>query len=157
MLGNRANSEGAKTRRFVGQIGAIAFRVDDLFTRLPRVGPPPFGPATVQPWAALANPFRIGWGGSELGQQIPPGPRDGGAGKRIAGWEALRDDYCRVQGGGVGFEDLHRVTAAGPRLKGGARELARGGKNRSGRAAAAGRCRGRAIRPNSRATSLSRV
>jgi probable addiction module antidote protein len=43
------------------QIGATAFRVGEHFTQLPRVGPPTFCPAAIQPWAGLYNPFRIGW------------------------------------------------------------------------------------------------
>ena len=41
------------------QIGATAFRVGDHFTQLPRVGPPPFCPTAIQPWAGLYNPLRM--------------------------------------------------------------------------------------------------
>ena len=36
-----------------------AFSVDDPSVWYPRIGPPPFCPATVLPWAGLHNPFRI--------------------------------------------------------------------------------------------------
>ena len=38
---------------------ATAFRVEALFTQLPRAGPAPLCPAAVRPWAGLHKPFRL--------------------------------------------------------------------------------------------------
>ena len=46
----------------VGRHDATAFRVGELFGRLPRVGPSPLCPRTGRPWAGLPNPFRIAQG-----------------------------------------------------------------------------------------------
>jgi hypothetical protein len=55
----RASSFSVRAKHVRG-VDATAFRVEVLFTRLPRVGPPPlFCPAAVQPWAGLHKPFRL--------------------------------------------------------------------------------------------------
>ena len=46
----------------VGRCDATVFRVGELFTRFPRVGPSPLCRSTGRPWAGLHNPFRIGQG-----------------------------------------------------------------------------------------------
>jgi hypothetical protein len=44
---------------------ATTFKVGELCTTRPRVGPSPVCPTTGRPWAGLHNPFRIGGGGVE--------------------------------------------------------------------------------------------